>query len=194
MTLRGGRDSQIALDNPVRKIEGVRSDIHSRHLVCALLLVAVLATPVICVHAASAGRLDSQATEMGSWMRGAPMPTERGEVGAAAVDGRIYVVGAYSGATDANEAYDPVPASWETLAPLPRALNHVCAVAVGYTLFVVGGFDPATGNRPVDSTYAFDPATNTWSPRAPMPTPRGALACAAGGETIFAIGGATPAA
>jgi len=106
------------------------------------------------------------------------MPTDRGEVGAAALDGRIYVLGAYSGATDANEAYDPAADSWQSLAPLPRALNHVCAVGIGSTLFVIGGFDPTIGNRPVDSTYAFDPATNTWSSCAPMPTPRGALACA----------------
>ena len=70
-------------------------------------------------------------SDQGTWSRGAPMPTERGEVGAAAVDGRIYVVGAYSGATSANEAYDPTTDSWQALAPLPRGLNHVCAVGVG---------------------------------------------------------------
>ena len=43
-------------------------------------------------------------SDEGTWSRGAPMPTERGEVGAAAVDGKIYVVGAYSGVTNANEA------------------------------------------------------------------------------------------
>jgi len=121
------------------------------------------------------------------------MPSERGEVGAAAVDGRIYVVGAYNGATEANEAYDPITDSWQRLAPLPHGLNHVCAVAIGAMLYVIGGFDPTTGNRPVDSTYAFDAAANTWSSRPPMPTPRGALACATVGETIYAVGGATPA-
>src|SRR5262249_10266328 len=91
----------------------------------------------------------------GGWSRGAPMPTERGEVGAAAVDGRIYVVGAYSGTTNANEAYDPTTDTWQSLAPLPRGLNHVCAVGVGGVLYVIGGFDPSMGNRPVDSTYAY---------------------------------------
>ena len=41
-------------------------------------------------------------SDEGTWSRGAPMPTERGEVGAAAVDGKIYVVGAYSGVTNAK--------------------------------------------------------------------------------------------
>ena len=47
----------------------------------------------------------ARAAEPGTWSRGAPMPTPRGELGAAAVDGKIYVIGAFSGATDANEAY-----------------------------------------------------------------------------------------
>src|SRR5919202_653609 len=114
------------------------------------------------------------------------MPTERGEVGAAALNGRIYVVGAYSGATNANEAYDPTTDTWQTLAPLPRPSNHVCAVAMDGTLYVIGGFDPTAGNRAVDSTYAFDPLTNTWTSKAPLPTPRGALTCAAVGPMIFA--------
>ncbi|MDQ6674325.1 MAG: galactose oxidase [Chloroflexota bacterium] len=121
------------------------------------------------------------------------MPTARGEVGAAAVDGRIYVLGAYSGATDANEAYDPVLDSWQTLAPLPRSLNHVCAVGLGGFVYVIGGLDPLTGNRPVDSTYSYDLGSNTWSLHAPMLTPRGALACATVDDVIYAIGGASPA-
>jgi uncharacterized protein len=131
--------------------------------------------------------------DAGTWSRAAPMPTERAEVGAAAVNGKIYVVAAYSGATDANEAYDPSTDTWQELAPLPRGLNHVCAASVGDLLYVIGGFDPANGNRPVDSTYAYDPASNTWSARAPMPTPRGALACGSIGDQIYAIGGASPA-
>src|SRR5215831_17975414 len=115
---------------------------------------------------------------LGVWTSGASMPTERGEVGAAAVDGRIYVVGAYSGATDANEAYDPQADTWQVLAPLPHGLNHTCAVGLRSVLYVIGGFDPSNGNRPVASTYVYDPASNTWDVRAPMPTARGALGCA----------------
>src|SRR5919199_4916344 len=128
----------------------------------------------------------------GAWTSGAAMPTERAEVGAAAVDGRIYVVGAYSGVTNANEAYDPASDSWQTLAPLPGGLNHACAVGTSTTLYVIGGFDPSTGNRPVDFTYAYDPASDSWSARAPMPTARGALACTAVGSSIYAIGGSSP--
>ena len=69
----------------------------------------------------------AQVGDGGSWLRGAPMPTERGEVGAAAVDGKVYVVGAYSGATNANDAYDPVTDSWQTLAPLLHKLAALAA-------------------------------------------------------------------
>src|ERR671933_551330 len=134
----------------------------------------------------------AQQSEPGVWTSGAPMPTERAEVGAAAVAGRIYVVGAYSGVTNANEAYDPASDSWQTLAPLPRSLNHACAVGTSTTLYVIGGFDPSAGNRPVDSTYAYDPASDTWSARASLPTARGALACSLVGGSIYAIGGVSP--
>jgi hypothetical protein len=67
-----------------------------RLLLAGLLLVGAQAQGV------------AQSGDHGTWSRAAPMPTERGEVGAAVVDSRIYVVGAYSGATDANEAYDPL--------------------------------------------------------------------------------------
>ena len=134
-----------------------------------------------------------QADTAGRWTSGTSMPTERAEVGAALVDGKIYVVGAYSGVTNANDAYHPSTDTWQTLAPLPRGLNHVCAVGVASTLYVIGGFDPSTGNRPVDSTYRYDPAIDAWETRASMPTPRGALGCGLAGSTIYAIGGQSPA-
>ena len=130
--------------------------------------------------------------DAGFWTGGAPMPTERGELGAALVDGMIYVEGAMSGATDANEAYDPSADTWQTLAPLPRSLNHVCAAGWRSTLYVFGGFDPTSGGSPVDTTYAYDVAADSWSARATMPTPRGALACVVNGDMIYAIGGVGP--
>src|SRR5438445_13641467 len=128
----------------------------------------------------------------GSWSRGMAMPTERAEVGAAALDGKIYVEGAYSGDSVANEAYDPSNDSWQTLAPLPQPRNHVCAAAIGGALYVIGGFDPSNANRPVDTTFAYDPLTDRWATRAPMPTPRGALACVVIGNLIYAVGGPSP--
>jgi N-acetylneuraminic acid mutarotase len=133
------------------------------------------------------------ALALSAWSSAAAMPTERAEVGAAELDGRIYVVGAYSGARDANEMYDPSSNSWQTRQPLPRELNHACAVGWGGLLFVVGGFDPTVGNHPVNSLYVYDPSSDSWSTRAPLPTPRGALACAVVAGKIYAIGGLTPA-
>ncbi len=168
-----------------------------RRLLSRLALLAALVPPVLmCPDSTQARtplRLPAEPAEFGPWTRGAAMPTERAEVGAAVVAGSIYVVGAYSGATDANEAYEPASDAWQTLAPLPQGLNHVCAAGIDSTLYVAGGFDPTTGNRPVASTYAYDPATNTWAVRAPMPTPRGALTCTVVGDTLYAIGGASPA-
>lgn len=118
------------------------------------------------------------------------MPTQRAEVGAAAVGDKIYVVGAYSGATTANEAYDTTTDTWQSLTGLPRPLNHVGAAGVQGKLYVIGGFSPESGNRPVDTTYVYDPATDQWGERATMPTPRGALVCVVVADVIYAIAGA----
>ena len=134
------------------------------------LRIALAKTVAVAVFASAQGMPG------GSWSRGTAMPTERAEVGAAALDGKIYIEGAYSGDSVANEAYDPSSDSWQTLASLPQPRNHVCAAAIGGTLYVIGGFDPTNTNRPVDTTFAYDPLTDRWATRAPMPTPRGALA------------------
>jgi type 1 glutamine amidotransferase len=158
-------------------IESYSEDLFLRHLLGGIQYAAGL----------------SGQSSTGVWTSAASMPTERAEVGAAALDGKIYLVGAFSGATDANEAYDPATDTWQSLAPLPRGLNHTCAVGVDHVLYVIGGFDPTNANRPVALTYAYDPVSGSWSARAPMPTPRGALTCAAVGQTIYAIGGVSPA-
>jgi type 1 glutamine amidotransferase len=166
-------------------VESYSEDLFLQHLLGGIQYAAGLTS--------DAGTGSTGPSASGTWTSGAPMPTERAEVGAAVVDDKIYVVGAFSGATDANEAYDPASDRWQTLAPLPRPLNHLCAAGLDGVLYVIGGFDPTNANRPVDSTFAYDPATNTWTARAPLPTPRGALGCAVIGETIYAVGGVSPA-
>ena len=51
------------------------------------------------------------------------MPTPRGELAAAAFNGRIHVVGGVTpaGPLDAHEAYDPRERRWLPLHPMPTA-------------------------------------------------------------------------
>ncbi len=78
-----------------------------------------------------------------SWRRGAPLPTARFELGAAALpDGRIYTVGgvSVSGFMATVEAYNPLTDRWSSAValPQPRCCLGVAALPSG-DLYVIGG-------------------------------------------------------
>lgn len=137
----------------------------------------------------------------GVWQKAADAPSARTEVAAAALAGKIYVIGGFAplrlgnllrlSVSDAVEVYDPAKDRWHPAAPLPRPLHHAAAASVGGRLFVLGGFAPSLTSvwNPVDAVFEYLPAENRWLPRRPMPTPRGALAAAVLDGKIFAIGG-----
>ncbi|MGH7164577.1 MAG: Kelch repeat-containing protein [Nitrospiraceae bacterium] len=137
----------------------------------------------------------------GSWTTLAPAPTKRTEVAAAALGGKIYVVGGFNepglgnltrlAVSDALEEYDPAANRWATRAPLPKGLHHAAAATVGNRLYVIGGFTASLFSlwQPLASVYLYQPETDAWIERAPMPTPRGALAVAEYEGKLFAIGG-----
>ncbi len=137
----------------------------------------------------------------GTWTAKAPAPTKRTEVVAAAVGGKIYVIGGFSEPTlrnlkdltisDAVEEYDPSADRWTVKSPLPVGLHHAGAAAVGDRLYVIGGFTQSFFSvwQPVAGVYAYDSAANSWTERAPMPTGRGALAVAELDGKLYAIGG-----
>lgn len=139
--------------------------------------------------------------EAGSWTTLAPAPTKRTEVAAAALGGKIYVVGGFNepslgnltklAVSNALEEYDPATNRWATRAPLPKGLHHAAAATVGSRLYVIGGFTASLFSlwQPVASVYLYQPDTDAWVERAPMPTPRGALAVTEYEGKLFAIGG-----
>ena len=142
-------------------------------------------------------RTDSKApvdqSMAGKWMVLAPMPASRQEVAVAALDGRVFVIGGFSGSADpvaTVNVYDPATNQWETRAPLPAPTHHAAAAVAAGKLYVIGGY---TGGRlrwmASQITYEYDPARDSWATRALMPTPRGGLAAASLGNRIHALGG-----
>ena len=71
------------------------------------------------------------------------MSAGRGSVGAAAVDGKIYVIGGRdpTGKTvNTNSAYDPATNTWKDgLAPLPKARDHLAIGVLDGKIYVAGG-------------------------------------------------------
>jgi N-acetylneuraminic acid mutarotase len=113
------------------------------------------------------------------WSTHAPLSLgPRQEMGVAALDGKIYVVGGIDGSRQAMatvEAYDPSTDRWTQRASLPDPMHHVNLAAVNGKLYVVGALGGASFDA-IGDTLVYDPGANAWSPLTSMPsgTERGA--------------------
>lgn len=142
-----------------------------------------------------------------AWRQLAPMPTRRGAASAAALNGKIYVIGGSalppgSATLDPHspqsvvstvQEYDPAKDLWRTCAAMPTPRNHLVVAAVGNTIYAIGGrigsvFIPASNN--VDLVEPYDPATDRWGAALErMPTPRSGMAWGVHGSRIYVAGG-----
>jgi N-acetylneuraminic acid mutarotase len=142
-----------------------------------------------------------------SWKQLAPMPTRRGAASAAAINGKIYVVGGTAlspGITALNphsaqavlstvEEYDPANNTWRVCAPMPTPRNHLVVAAVEKTIYAIGGrigsvFIPASNN--LDLVEPYDPVADRWgAPLERMPTARSGMAWGVHGAHIYVAGG-----
>ena len=141
--------------------------------------------------------------ENNSWRRGADMPTDRAAPTTAVIDGRIYVMGGYTGIDNRGknfkvlkivEVYDPKTDTWERKQDMsvPRALFGAGVVAGN--IYAIGGFVHPSDKNPgdpwhIDLVEVYDPATDTWAKRANMPTKRAALGVEVVNDQVYAIGG-----
>jgi N-acetylneuraminic acid mutarotase len=143
-----------------------------------------------------------------TWKALAPMPMKRGAALAAAVNGKIYVVGGATtrgpNATEINftlpqmvlgnvEEYNPETNSWAEKTPMPTPRNHAAIGVVDGKIYVIGGRVGAAFialSQDISAVEEYDPASDTWSPpKARMPTARSALAAGTYGGRIFVAGG-----
>jgi len=126
------------------------------------------------------------------WGTRALMPTARLGMGAAVVDGKVYVIGGFKDETsilDVVEVYDPVANSWNTKTPMPTARGGFGCAVVDGKIYAIGGTECGVVHLSIVEVY--DPATDSWdnSTIIPMPTARnGAAACTVNGK-IYVIGG-----
>ena len=93
----------------------------------------------------SAGRPpQSPSTKLqGTWSRKAPLLTKRAEVGVAALDGKVYVVGGATPCLQAsplNQEYYLAADRWRDRAPLPDGLSHPGVAGLNHKLYAIGGF------------------------------------------------------
>ena len=137
--------------------------------------------------------------ETDSWRERAPLPTPRNHTAAAAVNGKIYVIGGRIGApfigtsrnTDIVETYEVAADRWSVGAAfMPTARSGHAAGVYNGRIFVAGG--EQRDRRLVGgylSMEAYDPATNAWTVLPSMTWPRGGFAGAIAGNRFYMMGG-----
>jgi non-specific serine/threonine protein kinase len=119
-------------------------------------------------------------------------PTSRQQVGAAVLNGTLWIVGGLTtgAATAKVEGYDPVIQNWTAGPDLPIPLHHVMAVTYHDALVVLGGWTPSGGNiEGTVSNRVFELQNGQWTELPPMLQPRAAGAAAVVGNEIVVTGG-----
>ncbi|HVS84502.1 MAG TPA: kelch repeat-containing protein, partial [Gaiellaceae bacterium] len=109
---------------------------------------------------------------------------------AVALDGKLYVIGGFSGTTNLPVAdvrvYDLATKQWSEAAPLPAPRGGQAAVVLDGKIHVFGGGNSVST---IADHSVYDPGTDTWSAAAPLPRAEGSPAGVAFGGKLYAIGG-----
>jgi N-acetylneuraminic acid mutarotase len=143
-----------------------------------------------------ASRVTSRAVQVydiasNSWQLGPPLPQPNNHGMAAAVDGRIYLLGGQTtdhqeGATAVNTVYelDPAKGEWVEKAPMPTARSGGVAVVLDGKIYVAGGRVPRGNDFAV-----YDPAADEWEELPKLPSQRNHITGAAINGRIHIVGG-----
>ena len=126
----------------------------------------------------------------GEWREGPPLPTARGALAVAVLDGRIHAIGGEltnGNNTGVHEIYDPVTNSWTSAAPMPTVRNHHAAATVGNEIIVIAGRNGQTSTMTVNEIYGA--STDTWRTGTDVPTGRSGVAAVSLGRFVYLFGG-----
>ncbi len=150
------------------------------YLLCVVFILSVflfLAEPVC----------SSSVTLEDSWVEKASMPTSRGLLGVASVNGKIYAIGG-NGPNGINEEFDPIANNWTTKEPMPVPEQSFAIAAVQNKIYCIGGLPTGAEGR----NQVYDPATDSWENKAPLPVARTVLQANVVEGKIYLIGGYDP--
>ena len=132
-----------------------------------------------------------------TWTSVASMPEPRASMAAGynSANGRIYLVGGYSG-DDPSSAettaweFNPANNMFSTRAPIPQAVGGAAAGVVNGEFLVAGGRNAA--GAIVDLVWVYSSTTNSWTGRPHLPSPTDAAGSAVASGKLWVFGGETP--
>jgi hypothetical protein len=112
-----------------------------------------------------------------TWTKLPPLPGARSSHDAAALDGKIYVIGGWNLTGDRNGEWQTdalvfdtaagTNATWEKLPEPPFQRRALAVAAWNNRIWVVGGMDEYADIK--RDVFSFDPATNTWAKAPELP-------------------------
>ena len=117
------------------------------------MLIALTLLPALSLNLPSA---KAEVTSS-SWTSMTPMPTARGGVGVAVVDGKIYAIGGLNGnnqPVSTTEEYDPQTNGWTSKMPMPTHRSGFAIAIYQNKIYCIGG---TVGNGYVGNNEVFDP-------------------------------------
>jgi kelch-like protein 10 len=123
------------------------------------------------------------------WSPIADMNVEREDASAAALNGKIYVVGGwcYGYRLRSAEVYDPRTNRWTLISDMRIGHMSLSCISFHGCVYAIGG--ETNRYTYTSSGEKYDPETDTWSPIPDMSMKRGDMATANIDDKIFVIGG-----
>lgn len=127
--------------------------------------------------------------EQDIWTPMADKPTAVAYVGAATIQGELYVPGgcdAASSPTDVVEVYSLTDDAWREVKRLPEPRCAYALAAQDDALYLFGGWD---GERYVETAYVYTPDTDAWRELPSADVRRGFAGAASLNERLYVVGG-----
>ncbi len=127
-----------------------------------------------------------------AWQALSPMPAARGTGYAAAIDGKIFVVGgAISAANNVPDVfeYDPRLDVYTSKSAIPVPVSSFAGAVVNGRIYVIGGF--TAGAIRTSLVQIYDPAIDRWDTSTSLPVETAQGTATTLGDTIYLIGGST---
>jgi N-acetylneuraminic acid mutarotase len=126
-----------------------------------------------------------------SWCEVASMAMKRCRHVAAALGGKLYVMGGYDVGEEMPlaevEVFDPKANGWQPVPSMPTARRAFAAAAVAGKVYAIGGLDD--NSELCDAVEAYDPLFGAWTQVASLPVARGYHTTAVVDGKMYVLGG-----